>query len=151
MASTALGTLTERVKARLEAAAALEGVSILWGYPTGDDKARELVMVASGPDGDSGSSEREFRLLGQGKMEEDLTLPITVEVTQHGGTDTQTVYERSVTIAAAVETAIREDLTFSGLAWREPFHLSGWKGRYFRTDQARGHHVFLTLAGTARI
>lgn len=151
MASTALETLATRVQVRLEGAEALSGVTILWGPPTGDDKPAELVMVGSDADANSGSSEREFHLVGNQQVDEEISLPITVEVSQaHQGTDLKGIYERSTAVARAVEEAIREDISFEHLFIREAI-LSEWRGRYFRAGEARGHHIFLTLSGRTRI
>lgn len=151
MASTALEVLGEKLEERLEGAEGLNGVSILWGPPIGDDHPAESVMIATDIETNSGSAEREFRLLGGEKVDETLTLPVTVQVIQaFGGRDLKASYTRSMEIAAAVETEIRKDIGFNGLLI-EAAQISTWRGRYLREGEVRGHQTFLALTGTARI
>lgn len=153
MASSALESVTAYVQKLLEDSAAenLKDITVLWGPPVGDDRPSELVMVGFGPDGQSGESEREWKLIGNQTLEEKITLELAVEVTQaFSGTNLKPAYTRSTQIAAAVETAIRADTTL-GDRLILPARLSRWRGRYFRNGEARGHRVFQALTGTARI
>lgn len=149
MASTALEVLGEKVQDRLEEE--MEGITILWGPPVGDDHPAEAVLIATDMEANSGRSERQFRLIGGEKVDEDISLPISVQVIQtYGGTDLKASYTRSMEIAAEVETAIRKDIGFDHLLI-EAARISTWRGRYLREGEARGHMVFMTLSGTARI
>lgn len=153
MASTKLESVTAYVEDRLSksADADLKDVTVLWGPPAGDDRPAELVSVGFGPDGQSGESAREWTLIGNDSLNEEITLELMVEVTKaHIGRDLKAAYARSVKIAEAVETEIRGDETL-GDRLLLPARLSRWRGRYYRDGEARGHRIFLTLTGTARI
>jgi hypothetical protein len=151
MASTALEAITEYLQESLEGTESLEGVAILWGPPVGDDRPAELVSIGFGPDGESGDAERSWAGLGTGRLNESITIQLAVEVLQTGaGPDLKPAYSRSVEVAGAVETQLRTDLHLGGLLY-EPAKFTHWKGRYFRADKARGHRIFQTMTGKARI
>lgn len=151
MASTKLEAAISYVKGKLEEAEALKGATVLWGPPVGDDRPAQVICVGFGPEGESGSSSREWKNLGGEKLEEDLTIELMVEVLQiGGGADLQPAYTASVELAEAVEDVIRTDETLGGLLML-PARLSTWRGQYVKVDPGRGHRVFMTLTGSARI
>lgn len=149
MADSALESVTEKLQETLEDAEALKGVTILWGPPLGDDRPGEYVSVGFGPDGESGESEREWGAIGAGQLKEDLTIQLMVEASGSDGTDLKPSYTRSFEIAADVEAEIRKDITLGDLLIMGK--LSRWRGSYFRKDSIRGHRVYQTLTGEARI
>jgi hypothetical protein len=150
MPDCALPEFTELVEKVLEEAEDLKGTSIFWGPPTGDDKPLELIILGADKDAMSGSADREWGPIGAGVLDEALELPMAVEVSLNSGTNTKPAYTRSFEIAAAVESALRADLDLGGFLLM-PAKFSALQGRFFRSDRLRGHHVFLTLTGTARI
>jgi hypothetical protein len=150
MSESALPAITEFLQGVLEDADDLKDVSIVWGPPLGDDRPAELVCVGFGEDGQSGESSRDWATLGGGKLDEEFEVEVTTDVQGHHGTDLKAAYDRSFELNNAVEGAIRADISLGGLLL-EPARISRAKGSYYRADKTRGHRVFLTLTGTARI
>lgn len=145
-----LEAVTEYVQETLKAASDLEGVKILWGPPTGDDTPAEFIAVGFGMKGESGESDRQWVTIGGGQLDETFSIELMSHASGANGTDLKPAYRRSYQIANAAEAAIRVDISMDGLLLK-PAHLSHLRGRYVRGDQVRGHQVFQTLTGTARI
>ena len=154
MPESAIEVVTAFVQDTLEASEeeALAGVSILWGPPVGDDRPREFVAVgASADDADSWESKRDWIGLGRTILDEDFTVHLAIQVEQHDGTNLQPALKRSVEIATAVEAELRKDPHMTGAeAQIRNVKMSRLRGRYFRSDQTRGHQVLLTITGIAR-
>lgn len=146
---TALPEVTEYVQSLLEADEAITA-PVVWGPPTGDDRAAAVVCVGFGSNGQSGEGLREWATLGGGKLDEEITLELAVDCQGMDGTDMKAAYSRSYELAASVERVLREDKGMDELLLK-PARLSALRGSYYRVDKTRGHRVFLTLTGTARI
>lgn len=152
MADSAVEPALEYLETRLGASvdADLAAVTVAWGPPIDDSRPAEGVYVGFGLEGESGDSNRNWGPIGERKLDEDLELHVAVEVTQTDGTNLKPAYTRSRLIAEAVEREIRADITLGDILMKGA-SITRTRGRYFRTAEARGHRVFLTLAGTARI
>jgi hypothetical protein len=150
MADSALEAITLYLEETLTGAENLEDVSVLWGPPVGDNKPAEFVAIGMTPEGQSGEVEREWGPIGGQKMDEEFSLDIVVEAGGMHGEDMKTPFIRSVELANAVESAIRDDITLGDLLLL-PARFVRRRGQYFRADKLRGHRVFQTLTGTARI
>lgn len=154
MAGSAIEAVTEYAYNALRAAEGLEGVSVLWGPPSGDDTPQEAVLVGFGPDGESWNAERDWVGIGRTTLDETFTLELQSVALYQDGPDLGPTFRRSVAIAEAVEAVLRADPHFSEAkadAQLRNVRFSAFRGRYFRVDKARGHRVFQTITGIARI
>jgi len=127
----------------------LSGVTISWGPFTDDERPDDIVYVGYGRDGTSGETRREWGPIGQQRLDEEIDVPITVEASIEGNPSNKDVFQRSEDIANAVEREIRSDIT-AGDSLLKGGRLRQRRGEFFRLE-SRGHRVFMTFTGTARI
>lgn len=149
MSGSALPDLQLAVYNALVAAASLSGVTISWGPPD-DVTPREYVAVGFG-DGPGEESTRNWRTLGSSNplaVEEQVTIRLSVEALSDSGKNRRPAYERTSTLADAVEVVLGTDVSFGNVI----FHslTTTRRGEFFRTADRQGHRTFLTLSGMAR-
>lgn len=129
-------------------------VPVLWGPPTGGSTPTEFISVGFGMNGESWESDRDWVGNGRVTVDEDFKLVLCVESTVASGPDLRPAFDRSIAIAKEVEAALREDPGVEAAdthAQIRNLKFSRMAGRYFRLDKTRGHRVFLTITGIARI
>jgi hypothetical protein len=155
MSQHAPEAVTDYVFSTLEAAEALGGLQVLWGPPVGDDVAGEFVSIGFGLGGESWEADLDWIGIGSTKLDEEFELQLCTSVEFADGADVRPAFSRSFELASAVADVLRQDPHMKGVP-TEGFQLrnvklSRLRGRYFRTNDARGHRVFQTIAGIARI
>lgn len=144
--SSTVPAVKAAVQAMLKADAALAGVPIVRGKPA-DGAPEEYVSLWKA------KATREYAGLRGGAatapMDEMVELTIVVDVQLASGTDPEPSELRAYEIFAAVDAALRADLTLGGV-WRFD-KTSSYEDDFYRDDKRRGCRVFQTLSGKARI
>lgn len=133
------------VQERLEASSDLNGVQVLRGKP--EPAPDEYVSLWKA------KATRDYSGLRGGAatvpLDENIDLTIIVDVALASGTDPEPSEIRAYEIFAAVDAALRADLTLGGV-WRYD-KSSSYEDEFYRDKDRRGCRVFQTLSGKARI
>lgn len=134
------------IQERLKAVESLADVPIIRGKP-GDPAPEEYVSLWKA------KATRDYSGLRGGAqtvpIDEMVDLTIVVDVAYATGADPEPSEVRAYEIFAAVDAALRADLTLGGV-WRFD-KTSSYEDDFYRDDKRRGCRVFQTLSGKARI
>jgi hypothetical protein len=141
MATTTVPVVKAYLETLFKAAPGLTGVQVFRGHP-GDTVQPELVMIGKV------TLEQEWAALGARRKDEAYTVAVTVQVVQ-AGTDQDVVTERAYELVAAIEDALRNDVTLGGAV--RVSEVEGWDDEEAFSDQGYSTVVDLRVAVKARI